>query len=95
MGVISIALELFSHPPVLRLQMLITDCCLTSQHPLCLQSAWCVCVCVGKEKSCDGQRTEAHYGNAHPIAKERRFSYLSYSNHKKNINQTVIRYSMI
>lgn len=41
----------------------------------------------------DDQVTEAHYSNAHQIAKERRFSYLSYCNHKKH--QSVIRYSRI
>lgn len=79
-GVSSIALELFSYTPVPKLPMLITDCCLASQHPLCPRCTWRVCVCVcryicslGRERRCGDQVTEAHYSNDHLIVKERRF----------------------
>lgn len=59
--------------------MLITVCCLASQHPLSPYCACLVLVCVGGKHSmgfeshCDDQETEAHYSNAHLIAQEKRF----------------------
>lgn len=44
-GVSAIALEFLSYTPVLRLPLLITDCCLVSQRPLFPQCArWCMWV---------------------------------------------------
>lgn len=48
---------------------------------------------LGRKRYCDDQVTDAHDSNVHLIAKERRFSRLSWSYHVKH--QTPIRYSMI
>ena len=86
-GVSSVALELFSlHTPVLRLPMLITDCCLVSQRPRT--------ALLGRERRCDDQVTEAYCSNAHLIATGEEVFLFIVLQQRKN-NETVIRYSTI
>lgn len=61
--------------------MLITACCLTSQQLLGPKCAWKQS--SGFEARCDEQQTEAHYSNAHLIAKQRR-SYLQHPRKTSN-----------
>lgn len=87
----SIALELFSRTPVRPL--FITGCCLASQRLLCPPSPRKVDLhvaktcCLGRERHCDDQATEAHSSNAHLVAKERSLSFWSYTVTKTSIKQ--------